>query len=602
MNEIGDAVVCPHCGYIDDGLQTSPYLPTKTWLMDRYYIGKIKTIDAEGVTYMGWDNILQSAILVREFLPAGLCVRVNDGQTLRPREEAVVDYSRLLTEFLERCRTLARMRDLAALFPTYDIFECNGTAYAVSEYTESITLSEFLHRNGDTLTFGQTRTLMLPAISTLSALHDVGIFHCGISPETLYVGKDGRLRFGGFADRELRTVRGVLEPNLYPCYAAIEQYGFDGKIGAHTDVYAFAAVIYRVLSGVAPTEAKARMNQDTVAPATQLADKAPDYAVKALTNALQLLPDSRTATMEGFRSEFSAAPTVKAKEETQIVTEDSFTPVPIETSKKKNNSALIYTLVAMGVTLLVLLAIFLVMDAKWHVFGLFKGEDETVSSAPLLVSSSEEAPSVNTQQTLTRKVPDFAGQTLSTCESNYTSYSFKVDYKRYDEANAEDTIISQDPPAGTEIPLDDESTQITVVVSLGSAKAPIPKVEGLTYARALEALWEAGFSYDSITCNTDNPAFDGIVTKVAPGEGTPCSFYDADIVLYVENPVSENSEAVPETSEENKEVASIDQAPEEISSKPQTQSKPQSKPQTQTKPQTQAQAQTQSQPQSQPEQ
>ena len=158
MKDKAEAEVCPHCGYREEALQTAPYLPLRSWLMDRYLVGKMLTCDGEGVTYIGWDNILQAPVTVREYLPDGLCERASDGLTVRGLAE---DYSRCLAGFLSRARALARMRDLAALFPTYDIFELNGTAYAVSEYTESISLGEFLHRNGEALTFEQTRVLML---------------------------------------------------------------------------------------------------------------------------------------------------------------------------------------------------------------------------------------------------------------------------------------------------------------------------------------------------------------------------------------------------------------------------------------------------------
>ena len=67
------------------------------------------------------------------------------------------------------------MRDLPAVIPVYDIFEANGTGYRISEYAESITFEEFLKRNGNVLTFEQTRSLLMPLsepfrLSTMRAL------------------------------------------------------------------------------------------------------------------------------------------------------------------------------------------------------------------------------------------------------------------------------------------------------------------------------------------------------------------------------------------------------------------------------------------------
>ena len=45
--------------------------------------------------------------------------------------------------------TISELKSLSAVIPTYDVFELNETAYAVSEYMETITLREFLLRNPD---------------------------------------------------------------------------------------------------------------------------------------------------------------------------------------------------------------------------------------------------------------------------------------------------------------------------------------------------------------------------------------------------------------------------------------------------------------------
>ncbi len=549
MRETGGAELCPHCGYREDALQTAPYLPVRTWLLDRYLVGKLVTADGEGALYMGWDNILQSPVQIREYLPEGLCARAaaTGGVTPLPGQEE--EFRRCLAAFLEGNRALGRLRDMPALFPVYDIVECNGTAYAVSEYTESITLESFLHRNGERLTFEQTRALMMPAVSTLSSLHAAGIWHGGISPETLYVGKDGRLRFTGFAGAEVRSARGALPARLAPGYAALEQYGLDGKLGPQTDVYAFAACVLRAVTGQTPPDARSRMNGEADLPEEALA-ALPPHAAAALREALQLLPDARTADAEHFRAAFSAAPSIA--EGAPLLAEDE----PEEESEKpaKGRGALV-TAIAMAATLLVLAAVFFGVDYKWHVFGVIGGGDQS-DGASLLVISSNTA-SAGTGSQLTRKIENFVGQSLAACERNYGSYNFKVDYKKYSEEVESGVIISQSPAAGTEIPLDAEEAQtITVVVSLGSGQLRVPSVEGLTYAEALEKLWKAGFYYDSITCNTETPDYEGVVTRISPSAGSICGVYDAKIILYVQNPAPE-PEPIPSEPEDNREVSSV---------------------------------------------
>lgn len=558
MKNKGEAEVCPYCNYKDDGLQTAPYLPTKTWLMDRYLVGKIVTFDPEGVTYIGWDNILQAAILIREYFPQGLCVRAENGLQVLPI--ASEDFTRCFTAFLDLHRTLGRMRELTALFPVYDIFETNGTAYAVSEYTESITLNEFLHRNRESLTFDQARTLLLPAATTLSALHSADMIHGGISPDTLYVGKDGKLRFGGFAGSELRFARGALKTSVFNGYAAIEQYGFDGKAGPHTDIYAFAATIYRVLSGAAPMSAKERVNNDTFTLSDEVAQKTPAHATEALSNALQLMPNQRTASVERFRNEFSATPAIQEEKNPSPV-ESADGPVLAE--QKKSKTAL-YAVIAMLATLVVFFGAFVFMDLKWNVFGVFSSEEP--SSAPsVFVLSEPSVPSTDGTSTVTRKVNNFVGQDYDTVVKNYGSYNFTVQYRVYSEEYDKGTIISQSPAADTEIPLTAQEAQpVTVVVSLGSGQIKVPSVQGLTYAQAIQKLWQAGFQYDTITTNISDPALDDVVVKIAPDSGSTCGVYDAKVILYLEK-ATVSDVSMPTQSEDNREVSSIPDAPAESS-------------------------------------
>ncbi|MBR6548236.1 MAG: PASTA domain-containing protein [Clostridia bacterium] len=529
MKERGENEICPFCGYHEDGLQIAPYLAVKTWLMDRYLVGKMMTCDGEGVTYIGWDNVLQSAVLVREYLPGGLCQRV-DGVTVRPMPESAEDYARCLTSFLEVNRSLARMRDLSALFPIYDIFELNGTAYAIAEYTESITMREFLHRNGDRLTFDQTRTLLMPAASTLESLHSAGVVHGGISPETMYIGRDGKVRFSGFAGRELRSSRGSLNAGLFAGYAAIEQYGFDGRIGPHTDVYALAGVFYRVISGKDPAEAKARMNQDTVLPASLPADQVPAYAVEALINALQIMPDNRTASVERFRAEFSAAPAVSKK----TVVAPVVIPEPIEPEvdeddydeydlddrvTQKKSKTWLYLLIAMLITFIILGGLFLFLDWQLGLVGIFGDKEAGVSS---IVEESEPTVSyiggpVNSDPAqLVKEVPNYVGKQYPACASLEGS-SFEVNpvnvHRVYSDTVAQDTVITQYPAAGTEVAV---PAQVVLIVSMGSNKpqAVTPEVLiGQTYGTALATLLDAGYEWENIYVDFSDKSqnFDHIV-------------------------------------------------------------------------------------------
>ena len=86
MKDMGEGKdICPYCGHHDDGLQTAPYLKLRTWLKDRYMVGKLVSSNSEGNTYIGWDNVSQFPVYIREFMPLDVCIRSDDGTTVVPK-------------------------------------------------------------------------------------------------------------------------------------------------------------------------------------------------------------------------------------------------------------------------------------------------------------------------------------------------------------------------------------------------------------------------------------------------------------------------------------------------------------------------------------
>ena len=50
MKDIGDAEVCPYCGFSADSPQIAPYLPFRTTVGGRYVIGKMLSAGGDGAT------------------------------------------------------------------------------------------------------------------------------------------------------------------------------------------------------------------------------------------------------------------------------------------------------------------------------------------------------------------------------------------------------------------------------------------------------------------------------------------------------------------------------------------------------------------------
>ena len=254
MNDNGGEKICPICGYDSASRNPDVCLPVGFTLDNRYMVGQAKKRNGEGITYIGWDTADDTAVSIREYFPAGFAER-NPDKTVAIISGGEYIFNEGLMEFMEINREISSS-ELPALIPVLSVFEENGTVYAVSQSFATITMAEFLQRNGGTLKWEQARPLFLPLIDTVKGMNDIGIIHGGISCNTVLVGRDGKLRISGYSVKRLRTADGGLEPELFPGFAAVEQYNSERLLpGTYTDVYGLCAVLFNVLIGTVPPEA-----------------------------------------------------------------------------------------------------------------------------------------------------------------------------------------------------------------------------------------------------------------------------------------------------------------------------------------------------------
>ena len=307
MREIGEMKQCPYCGYHADSAQIPPYLPVRTVISNRYLVGKMLEYNGEGATYIGWDLSGKRAVKIREFIPDSFTTRTSSNLTLQIMRGSESVFSELRQSFEELWTKLARLKGLSALISVTDVVQDYGTSYAIYDHFEGITLREFLLKSKTGyIPWEKARPMLMPVLSTLGTLHSSGIIHRGISPSTLIIGSDGKVKITGFCIGAARSARSDLNSQLFDGYAAIEQYGFDGSQGTWTDIYAFGAVLYRTLIGSDPISAKERMTNDRLMVPGKFAEALPAYVINGLINALQILPEDRTRMVEQLRAEIYA--------------------------------------------------------------------------------------------------------------------------------------------------------------------------------------------------------------------------------------------------------------------------------------------------------
>ena len=504
MRKIGDSNVCPYCKDEASEVQKAPYLPLKTVVGGKYLIGKLVSSNGDGSTYYGFDLELKKPVMVRECFPQGEVTRGDDNYCLVNvgRAAAFIDAK---AKFTKLWNALKEIKGCSALALVYDVFEDLGTSYAVSEYLgEGETLRDYLLKNEQGyILWDEARVLLMPVLSALGALHENGIVHGAISPNSLIVGKDGRVKITDFSIDDVRYKGGRLPLELSEGYAAIEQYAEDGELGPWTDVYGFSTVLYRVLVGSTPMSSVSRATNDKLMIPGKFAEIIPAYVINALVNALQILPEDRTEDVELLRDDLSASPSaavsaaeryssmaanrrsernepqrIEVEDEADDFYEDDY--VPQKQGAKK--STIITLVVSVVVCLAILLAVIIGIVG---VGG--NGDDEKTTSPNETVSNSV----IETEdQFINISVPDFRGKNIDDVKADETYKDVLTISTVYEDSDQEiGTVIAQDLPEGT-IVSSINKRSITLKVSDG---LKVPDLVGEDATEAHKQLTDKGF-------------------------------------------------------------------------------------------------------------
>ncbi len=307
-----DAPVCPFCGWRDPSSPAAePYLPPRTLLNGRYLIGRVLGHGGFGITYLGWDTTLNIKIAVKEYFPTGLMARIPGQTTVSAYSgERGETYQAGLARFLEEARELARFDDHANIVGVRDFFAANGTAYMVMQCLVGLTLKEHLAAQpGQKLPYAVALRIILPVLDALDSVHAAGLIHRDISPDNIYLTSQGQVKILDFgaARQTLRGQEKSLSIILKPGYAPFEQYQSRGEQGAWTDVYAAAATLYRMLTGVTPPDSVDRLAAEQLQLPSALGALLTPEAEDVLLHALSIRAEERIKDVSTFKQELLAA-------------------------------------------------------------------------------------------------------------------------------------------------------------------------------------------------------------------------------------------------------------------------------------------------------
>ena len=335
--------VCPECGRAYGSANAETFaLKPGTILEGKYLVGEMLGQGGFGITYIGFDLLLEQKVAIKEYYP------MSTGMVSREGHSTVVWSSAMMGKtgtqkgfdsFLKEARKMAKLGGIPGVVGVKSVFIQNETAYIVMDFIEGETLLKKLQKNGP-MDFDSCVKLMTPIMQALAEVHEHGIIHRDISPDNIMVRPDGKLillDLGAAKDLDIQGNDGSVQSSQMVAkhgFSPIEQYSKSGKVGPWTDIYAMAATIYYSCTGILPPPATDRTIDDTLACQPLLTQAQFDI----LADCMRMRPQDRPQSMDTLlqmltHPQGEAKPFDKVPETEPVEQEarESAPPKPMET-------------------------------------------------------------------------------------------------------------------------------------------------------------------------------------------------------------------------------------------------------------------------------
>ena len=296
---------CSECGRPYGSVETEPFaLKPGTILDGKYLVGEMLGQGGFGITYIGFDLLLEQKVAIKEYYPMSTGMVSRENSTTVVWSSAVMQKSGMekgFDSFLKEARKMAKLGGIPGVVGVKSVFIQNETAYIVMDFIEGETLLKKLQRGGP-MDYGTCISLMTPIMQALAEVHKHGIIHRDISPDNIMVQSDGKLillDLGAAKDLDIQGKDGNVQSSQMVAkhgFSPVEQYGQAGKIGPWTDVYAMAATIYYCCTGVLPPSVTDRTIDDTLTCRPRLTKEQFDV----LAFCMSVLPQKRPQNMDAL--------------------------------------------------------------------------------------------------------------------------------------------------------------------------------------------------------------------------------------------------------------------------------------------------------------
>lgn len=296
--------LCPHCGHIPgENIQEAFQLPIGSVLADRYVVGNVLGFGGFGITYKAWDKKLEGVVAIKEYYPTKLVNRIPDSsEIVILNGDTNKNFKHGLQTFLNEAKNMCKFSTHKYVVNVFDYFEENKTAYIVMEFLDGCELKDYMQSHSNKISVDRSLEIIEAVCRGLSDVHKQKIIHRDISPDNIYICKNGDIKLLDFgaarfsADEEEKDYSVIIKPGFAPP----EQYEQVSSQGPWTDIYAVGATLYYMLTGKKPEESTNRRVADKLLSPSSLNSDVPENISNSVMKAMALDRHMRFNSVDDF--------------------------------------------------------------------------------------------------------------------------------------------------------------------------------------------------------------------------------------------------------------------------------------------------------------
>ena len=294
--------VCSHCHRRQKSAaaRDPSALPLGLVLHQRYRLGDVLGRGGFGITYAAWDLHQNLPVAVKELFPKQDVRRESDGKTVGVLRGQEAYFAQISQRFTQEATLLLKLQENRSVVRVYHLFSENKTVYYVMEYLDGLDLNAWLQQHGP-MPWAKLSGIIAAVLDALEALHAVGLIHRDLSPDNIFLTRDGTVRLIDFGSVRAYEDSSHFTVLVKKSFAPWEQYQTNSAQGPWTDIYSLCVTMYFALSGKLPPMASERRLQDQAVPIRALCPELPQQVADAITCGMAVRAEARCQSAAQLR-------------------------------------------------------------------------------------------------------------------------------------------------------------------------------------------------------------------------------------------------------------------------------------------------------------